>query len=85
MRVFHGSTLVALQRKATHWHDNGCNRPAISGRRLGSGMRVNRSAGSSHQMGPSLSSLSSAVSSSQPLTFKRITYNYKLVNRVYSR
>ena len=39
MRVFHGSTLVASQSETTHWHDNGRNRPAISSRQLGSGMR----------------------------------------------
>jgi len=85
MRVFHGSTLVASQSETTHWHDNGRNRPAISSRQLGSGMRLNRDAGLSHQTSPSLSSLSSAVSSSQPLTFWMITYNYNFVNRIYNR
>ena len=38
----------------THWHDNGCIRPAISDRQLRSGINPGRGTGTSHQTAPSL-------------------------------
>ena len=53
-KVFHGSTLVALHSKATHWHCNGRTRMAISDHQLRSGIVSGRVTAALHQMAASL-------------------------------
>ena len=78
-KVFHGSTLVASYL-ATHWHYNGCARPAISGRQLRSGIAPNSSKALSPDRPLSGKLILARVSSSQLFNFVTIAYIFQIVN-----